>query len=319
MADGAPLLCSPSLGRGLGRRGDEHRNALVHRVLAPAGKADDDRRLRLRKPAVAHRADHQIEQAGMRWHVHTVSVGLSTDQEAIQLLRVGLTGGIGSGKSTVAAVFTEQGLAVIEADAVGRDLMQPGQPTFDAIVDRFGQEVVRADGMLDRSRLAELAFRQERLKELNAIVHPAVITAQEEWMRALFASDPEAVAVVESALIFEASQGEDATIPGWRERFDRIVLVTAPDQVKIARYVERVMARETRADSARRNEVERDARARLARQIPDAEKIRRCDYVIDNAGDLESLRLEAVRVATELRQMAAMPPGPKTMPPRENR
>ena len=119
------------------------------------------------------------------------------------MLRVGLTGGLGSGKSTVAAILRELGAQVIEADALGREMMEPGQPVYDEIVRVFGPEVVNPDGRLNRARLADLAFRHGRLHELNAIVHPAVIAAQQRWMEEIFARSPSAVAVVESALIFE--------------------------------------------------------------------------------------------------------------------
>ncbi len=165
------------------------------------------------------------------------------------MLRVGLTGGLGSGKSTIGKMFAELGAAVIDADEVGRSLMQPGQAVYDRIVEHFGKQVVRADGSLDRRALAQLAFGgagcELNRDELNRIVHPATIAAQEEWMRSVFAADPEAVAIVESALVFEAS-GElaakadaKASVPGWRKRFDRIILVTAPDDLKIRRFVER--------------------------------------------------------------------------------
>lgn len=218
------------------------------------------------------------------------------------MLRVGLTGGLGSGKSTVAQMFRDEGMPVIEADAVGRELMEPGQSVYRAIVEYFGPEVVRADGKLDRARLAEMAFGGGRLKELNALVHPAVIAAQEEWMREVFAGDANAVAMVESALIFEASQGEDASVPGWRDRFDRVLLVTAPDEVKIERYVGRVLEAEPGHSRERTAEAERDARARLARQIPDAEKIPLCDAVIDNSGSVEATREQVARLAGELRE-----------------
>lgn len=218
----------------------------------------------------------------------------------MDLLRVGLTGGIGSGKSTVAEMFRRQGVELIAADEVGRALMEPGQSVYGAIVEHFGRGVVRADGRLDRGRLAEMAFGEGRLKELNAIVHPAVIAAQEQWMREVFARDPEAVAMVESALIFEASGGEDASVPGWRERFDRVILVTAPDEMKIRRYVDRVLAPEPGYNRERAAEVERDARARLARQIPDAEKIPLCDAVIDNSGSVEATEKQVVKLAAEL-------------------
>ncbi len=105
------------------------------------------------------------------------------------MLRVGLTGGLGSGKSTVAAIFQELGAAVISADQLGRQLMQPGEAVYAAIVETFGQAVVRADGSLDRKALAELAFQHNRADTLIHIVHPAVIAAEEEWMGGGFAVD----------------------------------------------------------------------------------------------------------------------------------
>jgi dephospho-CoA kinase len=219
------------------------------------------------------------------------------------LLRVGLTGGIGSGKSTVAQMFRELGMAVMEADAVGRALMEPGRSAYRAVVEHFGAEVVRTDGTLDRPRLAEMAFREGRLAELNALVHPLVIAAQEDWMREVFAHDPEAVAMVESALIFEASH-EGSSVPGWRDRFDRVLLVTVPDETKIARYVRRILATEPDATPERRAAVEQDARSRLARQIPDAEKIPFCDAVIYNTGALAATRAQVERVAVDLREAA---------------
>ena len=127
------------------------------------------------------------------------------------MLRVGLTGGLGSGKSTVAAMLRELGAKVIEADALGRTMMEPGQPVFAEIVRVFGPEVIGTDGRLNRTRLAELAFQGGRLNELNAIVHPAVIRAQQQWMDEVFAEDPAAAAVVESALIFEVERDGESS------------------------------------------------------------------------------------------------------------
>jgi dephospho-CoA kinase len=209
------------------------------------------------------------------------------------MLRVGLTGGLGSGKSTVAAMFASRGAHVIEADAVGRELMSPGQAVYREIVEHFGREVVNEDGTLKRRRLAELAFRQERLTELNRIVHPPVIAAQQAWAERIFAKDPNAVVIVESAVIFEAdAQG---TAPGWRQRFDRVILVTAPDELKIARYVDRMAQ-----DAASKPDLETDARARLAAQIPDSEKIPLCDYVIYNNGTREGTQQQVERIFAEL-------------------
>ena len=227
------------------------------------------------------------------------------------MLRVGLTGGLGSGKSTIGKMFAELGAAVIDADEVGRSLMQPGQAVYDRIVEHFGKQVVRADGSLDRRALAQLAFGgagcELNRDELNRIVHPATIAAQEEWMRSVFAADPEAVAIVESALVFEAS-GElaakadaKASVPGWRKRFDRIILVTAPDDLKIRRFVERSGERSEGNPGA----LAEDARKRLAAQIPDEKKIPLCDWVIDNSGDVDSTRAAVAEIYSQLKATAS--------------
>ena len=211
------------------------------------------------------------------------------------MLRAGLTGGLGSGKTTVAEMFRSLGAHVIEADTIGRELMSPGHAVYDEIIRHFGPEVVRADGSLDRRFLADLAFRQNRLAELNQIVHPPVIAAQQQWAEEVFAKEPDAVAMVESALIFEADRQGSA--PGWRQRFDRVILVTAPVEMRVARYVER-MAQLPNAPS--RAEIEADARRRIAAQIPDEEKIPLADFVIRNHGPLAATRLEVERIFAEL-------------------
>jgi dephospho-CoA kinase len=210
------------------------------------------------------------------------------------MLRVGLTGGLGSGKSTVAGMFAELGAAVISADQLGRQLMEPGEAVYAAIVSTFGKGVVRSDGSLDRKKLAELAFQHNQADALNHIVHPAVVAAEEEWMRGVFEKDPTRVAMVESALIFEVEKW--GTAPGWVQRFDKLILVTVPDEVKIARFVARMG---TNHDAA-----QKDARARLAMQIPDREKVGRCDYVIDNTGSLEATRALVEKTYQELVQAA---------------
>jgi dephospho-CoA kinase len=220
------------------------------------------------------------------------------------MLRVGLTGGLGSGKSTVGRMFADLGVAVIDADEVGRRLMQPGEAVYDAIVAHFGRDVVRDDGSLDRRALAEQAFSHGRLEELNRLVHPPVIAAQEEWMRGVFAADPDAIAMIESALIFEAS-GKDSragSVPGWRERFDRIILVTAPDAVKIRRFIERGLRQAGGGDA---DSLAADARKRLAAQIPDSEKTGLCDWGIDNAGDIGATQAAVEGIYSELKIAAA--------------
>ena len=224
------------------------------------------------------------------------------------MLRVGLTGGLGSGKSTAAAILRELGAAVIEADQLGRELMEPGHGVYDQIVRTFGPEVVLPDSRLNRPRLAELAFNKGRLNELNAIVHPAVIAAQQQWMDEVFARNPAAVAVVESALIFEVerdarARGEsDGVLADWRRRFHHILLLTAPDELKIERYVARLAP-----DPASRNAAIADARTRLARQMTDAEKAARADFVIQNTGSLDDLRGKIAAVWERLRARSSQP------------
>lgn len=194
-------------------------------------------------------------------------------------------------------MLRELGAEIIEADALGRELMEPGQDVYDAIVRRFGKEVVNPNGRLKRARLAEMAFREGRLQELNAIVHPATVEAQRQWMNEVFKRNPRAVAVVESALIFEVvrdaqARGDRGSIlADLRRRLDRVIVVTAPDELKVARYVAR-----TTPPGSSREIAAADARIRLAHQIPDAEKAAQADYVIDNSGDLAALekRVNAV-------------------------
>jgi dephospho-CoA kinase len=220
------------------------------------------------------------------------------------LLRVGLTGGLGSGKSTVAGIFQELGAAVISADQLGRKLMEPGEAVYSDIVKTFGHAVVRADGSLDRKALAEAAFQHNQAATLNHIVHPAVIAAEEEQMREIFAADPQRVAIVESALIFEVEKW--GTAPGWTQRFDKVILVTVPDEIKIARFVDRILA-EDHGHSPRETLIQiasADARARLAMQIPDEEKASRCEYVIDNSGSLVHTRKVVDEIYRELAQAA---------------
>jgi dephospho-CoA kinase len=200
----------------------------------------------------------------------------------------------------VAGIFQELGAAVISADQLGRQLMQPGEPVYAAIVKAFGQGVVRSDGSLDRKALAELAFQHNQADKLNRIVHPAVIAAEEECMQGVFATDPKRVAIVESALIFEVEKW--GTAPGWAQRFDSIILVTVPDEMKIARFVARMMAND--GPEGRREALAQDARARMAMQIPDQEKAARCEYVIDNSGSLEETRKRVEEIYRELVQAA---------------
>ena len=199
------------------------------------------------------------------------------------MLRVGLTGGIACGKSTVAKMFSELGVHVVQSDQTAHELYRPGEPVYQEIVRRFGREVVKPNGEIDRPKLAAAAFGQNRIEELNRIVHPAVIERQAEWMRELAAREPKAIAMVEAALIFEA---------GTNGRFEKMIVVTCRPEQKVQRFASRTGLDEVAA----RAEVERRAQA----QIPDEEKVKRADYVIDNSGTLEQTREQVKKIYEKL-------------------
>jgi dephospho-CoA kinase len=203
------------------------------------------------------------------------------------MLRVGLTGGIACGKSTVGKMFSDFGAHVIEADTIAHELYRPGEPIYKELVEKFGTDILRPDGEIDRLRLATAAFDGGRVEELNKIVHPAVIKRQEQWMYQIGNKDPYAVVMVEAALVLEA---------GARGRFDKIIVVTCKPDQKSVRYA----ARTGLPESAARGEVERRSKA----QLSDDEKVRRADFVIDNSGTLELTRQQVEKIYSEFRVLA---------------
>jgi len=211
------------------------------------------------------------------------------------MLRVGLTGGLGSGKSTAAALFAAHGAHILSSDEIARGLMQPGEPVYDAIVEEFGPAVVLPDGGLNRAALARNAFQEGRGEALNAIVHPATIARQSELSDGIEAREPGAIVMVESALIFETKYGEtkygETKYGGegaWRHRFDKLILVTGPEELRIARFIARTVPTGIVTDEMR-STLEAEARRRIAQQIPDDQKAALCDYVLTNAGALTEL------------------------------
>jgi dephospho-CoA kinase len=218
------------------------------------------------------------------------------------MLRVGLTGELGSGKSTVARMLAARGAVVLSSDEMGRAMMQPGHAVFEAIVERFGHGVVLPGGELDRGALAKLAFDpvHPRVEELNGIVHPEVLEEQARQVEALARTQPDAMVVIESALIFATRAGGRP----WRERFDVVVLVTAPENVKIARFVARA-AQGRSLSEAEREELEADARGRLARQHIAPEDAAGC-LELDNSGDETALEAS---VEALWRKLSAMQRG----------
>ena len=197
------------------------------------------------------------------------------------MILVGLTGGIGAGKSTVSALLAERGAVIIDADAIVHEVQRPGTPVFDAIVEHFGDRVVAEDGTLDRPAIAEIVFNDpEQLQALNAIVHPAVGTEMAERMAREAGTDH--VVVLDVPLLVESGRSDMAGT----------VVVDVDPEVALDRLVHQ------------RGVPEADARARMARQASREERLAKADQVIDNSGDRAALE---ARVDEVWRWMQALP------------
>lgn len=191
------------------------------------------------------------------------------------MLLVGLTGGIGAGKSTVARMLGERGAVVIDADLIAREVVEPGTPGFERVVERFGVEVLAPDGSIDRGRLAALVFADEEARaDLNAIVHPLV---GEEVARRVAAAPPDAIVVLDVPLLAEST----------RRGYDCVVVVEAPSDVRLDRLEARGVVRD-------------DAEARMRAQATDEERRAVADLVVDNSGDRAALRQRVDELWAEL-------------------
>jgi dephospho-CoA kinase len=201
------------------------------------------------------------------------------------MLKIGLTGGIASGKSLVSQIFQELGAHTIDADEIAHQLMTPGQSVYDEVVTTFGNEILNPDKTVNRAKLAEMAFdkRRPRIYELNRIVHPGVIQRYEKWMDDINSAEPDAVVILEAALVLEA---------GLRRRLDKIIVVTCKPQQRIERWAQRFKLDPETA----RTEVTR----RMMAQAPDEAKIQAADYVIDNSGSVEETRAQVKKVYDSL-------------------
>ena len=198
------------------------------------------------------------------------------------ILKVGLTGGIATGKSTVARTLAGLGCVTIDADAVVGKLYRPGQAGHEALVRVYGREILRADGEIDRPKLANIAFANaEATRALNSLIHPLVLEEEQRIIEAESRRFPERdrIVVIEATLLLES---------GGKGRYDKIVVVDSDPALQLERGVKRGM---------RREDVER----RLAQQMKRDERLALADYVIVNDGDVRGLEVETHRVYARLR------------------
>jgi dephospho-CoA kinase len=200
------------------------------------------------------------------------------------MLKVGLTGGIASGKSTVGRMFGELGCKVIDSDRITRQLFEPGTPVNAAVAEAFGPRVLASDRSIDRSVLAELVFQNPDLRQkLNSIVHPAIYQRQAEFLAQAAAADSRAIGIVEAALIVEV---------GSYRNYDKLIVVTCSPKIQRERLRERSGLTPEQIES------------RIASQMPMEEKVKVADFVIDNSGDIGKTRQQVDDVYRQLRAIA---------------
>ncbi len=200
------------------------------------------------------------------------------------MLRVGLTGGLASGKTFVGHALANLGCHLIEADELGHEVLLPGAEAYDAVVREFGPGVLAPDGLIDRRRLAQEVFgRPDRLAKLNSLVHPPVLRREEEMLREIEARDPDGIAILAAAILIET---------GSYKRCDKVILVVAGHDQQIARATDRGLSRT-------------EALARIGRQMSLEEKRKYADYVIDTSGEKEDTLRQVEQVYRALRGMPA--------------
>lgn len=204
------------------------------------------------------------------------------------MLTIGLTGGIATGKSYILSVLGELGCDVIDADAVARQVVEPGQPAFEKIVAHFGREILDAGGAIDRAKLGGIVFADKAERDkLNSIVHPRVYETQAKWLADLAARNPQAIAVVDAALMIET---------GSYRRFDKVIVAWCDPQLQL----ERLMAR---------NNLSRDeAAARIAAQMPAEEKLKYADYSIETSNGFEETQRQVESLYAKLRRLLPATP-----------
>ena len=196
------------------------------------------------------------------------------------MLRVGLTGSIGVGKSFVTSVFSELGCHTLDADQTARSVVEKGSPGLAAVVEAFGPSALQEDGTLDRKRVGDLIFADPQKRELlNSILHPFIIATQDEQMLAWERENPAGIAIVDAALMIES---------GGYKRFDKLIVVHCRPEVQRQRLMTR--------NSISAEEADR----RINSQMPQAEKMKFADYLIDTSDGFDSARKQTVELYNKL-------------------
>lgn len=213
-------------------------------------------------------------------------------------LRVGLTGGLASGKTVVAQMFASRGAYLMHADKLAHELMRPDQPIYEEVVRHFGDAVINSDKTINRPILAALAFEGGRVKELNAIVHPAVTARMQQWFGEMSEFDPKGVLIFEAALILEAGMGK---------YFDKLIVVTSNREQKLERFAQRVLGTAV-SKTEQLEKALRDAEQRLGAQLSESEKVAAADYVIGNSGSLAETERQVITIFKELQALAMSGP-----------
>jgi dephospho-CoA kinase len=202
------------------------------------------------------------------------------------MLKVGLTGGIATGKSFVLGVLRELGCEVLDADQTAREVVEPGQPAFEEIVAHFGGEIVGTDGKLDRAKLGAIVFSNAAEREkLNSIVHPKVFEAQARWLAEVESRNPQAIVIVDAALMIET---------GSYSRFDKVVVVYCEPEIQLQRLM------------ARNNLTQQEAAARISSQMSSAEKLKFADLTINTSFGFEDTRSQAESLYEQLRKLQSV-------------
>ena len=202
------------------------------------------------------------------------------------MLRVGLTGGIATGKTTVVAMLRELGCRVLEADKIAHQTIEPGGAAYDEVVREFGRGILTPEGLVDRKTLGGIVFADpKRLLRLNAIVHPLVLEEQSRQLAAIGKADPHAIAVVEAALLIEA---------GFDKKLEYLVVTWCTPEQQLARLTQ---------SGAGRGLTTEQARQRIAAQMPIEEKRQRADEAIDCSGTLEHTRAQVIALFAKLKGM----------------